>query len=357
MNTAPAPLSLKPDLEDAVRRWDAYFAGAIIDRPLVCVTAPQPNMPTAPWSGYRDRVFGDIDDIVDRAFTNAQATYYGGEAIPAIWLSFGPDEISAFCGAELAWSEGSGDTNWSVPFVERWEDALPLRIDGSDPLWQRMLRLYEAAAERLAGHALLCMPDLHTNMDLLAAVRGPERLCTDLIDQPEMIDRAMADTIVVFRQVWDAARQAGRMDVCGYGPAPYSMEGGAVLQCDFSCMMSPAMFDRWVLPALEEEASIVRHVVYHWDGPDARVHTDSLVASAPIQTLSYVPGDGRGTHIDYVSMYKSLQARGKAVQVGGSIDEVRLLHQELAPELTMYCTYASSPQEADELLEWFVRHT
>ncbi len=85
-------------------------------------------------------------------------------------------------------------------------------------------------------------------------------------------------------------------------------------------MMSPAQFRRWVMPALEEEAALVRHHVYHWDGPGALVHTDALVASPAIHTLSYVPGEGRGTCADYVDLYQRVQAGGKAVQVWGSVD-------------------------------------
>ncbi|HAX95814.1 MAG TPA: hypothetical protein DCY35_04735 [Prolixibacteraceae bacterium] len=58
--------------------------------------------------------------------------------------------------------------------------------------------------------------DLHSNMDLLSAVRGPERLCTDLIDQPEWIDRAMADARAVFPEVWNAVAKAGRMEERGW---------------------------------------------------------------------------------------------------------------------------------------------
>jgi len=351
------PLRFKPDIEEAAHRWEAYYSGDIIDRPLVCVTAPRPGARTAPGSDYRDRTFGDIGDIIDRALINAEATYYAGESMPGFWLSFGPDEVAVFCGAELCWHESSGDTNWSKPFVEDWESALPLRIQEDNWLWLRMQEFYRLAAERLSGKMLLAMPDLHTNMDLVAAVRGPQRLCIDLIERPELVDRAVADSIGVFRQVWDTARSLGWMDEFGYWGGAYSLEGAATLQCDFCCMIGPPMFERWVLPALEAEAAVARHVVHHWDGPGALVHTDALVACDGLQTLSYVPGAGRGDHIDYLDMFRKLQDRGKSLQLWGSPDQVKEMHRALRPERSMYCTWASSPSEADALLEWFVRNT
>jgi len=357
----PTPLAFKPDLEEAARRWEAFYAGEIIDRPVVCVTAPREGYDreaaSAPVFRYRDNVFGAMDRVLDRALLRGEATFWGGEAIPSFYPSLGPDEFAVFTGAELRWRDESSDTNWSVPYVEDWEQALPLRIQDDHPLWQRSLAFYRRCAERLAGKMLAAVPDLHSNMDLLAAIRGPERLCQDLLDQPEMIDRAMDDSRALFRRWWDAFTLAGRMDDLGYCQTFYAMEGAATLQCDFSCMISPAMFRRWVLPALEEEAEIVVHALYHWDGPGAVAHTADLLKSKGLHTLSYVPGAGRGDHTDYLDLLKRVQAGGKAVQVWGTPEQMKTLHRELRPEKTFYCTTTDTQAEAERLLEWFVRNT
>ncbi len=343
-------LELKPDLAEAARRWDAYFAGDIIDRPVVCISAPREGADPGPGTNYHDRVYLDIDEIVQRQVRALESQLFLGEAIPGVWLSFGPDEIAVFCGAELGWSEDSGDTNWSIPCIEDWDVAPPIALDENHPLWQRMLDLYRRAGEAVAGRATLGMLDLHTNMDLVSAMRGPQRLCMDLIDQPEAIDRAMDQARAVFPRVWNGVWEAGRIAQVGYGAF-------TTLQCDFCCMMSPPMFRRWVLPALEEEAEIVGNVVYHWDGPGALVHTDDLVASKGLHTLSYVPGTGHGSHADYIDLFQRVQAGGKAVQIWGSQDECKVIHRELRPEKTQYHTYAGSQAEGEALLDWFVANT
>jgi len=353
----PAPLEFKPDLEDAARRWEAFYAGEIIDRPVVCVTAPPENHDQVGPISYRQKVFGDIGAIIDRTLVAAEATFFAGEAVPVFHPSFGPDEVAAFTGAELTWSDDSPNTNWSKPCVDNWHRALPVRLQHDNPLWQRMLELCRRAAERMAGKMLIASLDLHTNMDLLAAIRGPERLCTDLIDQPETIDRAMADARAVFRELWHGVGSAARMDEHGYAAGMYSMEGAAVLQCDFSCMISPQMFRRWVLPALEEEAEIVRHARYHWDGPGALVHINDLLASKGLHTLSYVPGAGHGSHFDHLELLKRIQAGGKAVEVHGSPEQIKAMHRELVPEKVFYNTQVATRTEADELLRWFVKNT
>jgi 5-methyltetrahydrofolate--homocysteine methyltransferase len=357
VTTAPRPLAFKSDLAGAARRWDAFYAGDLIDRPPVCVTAPQPGRKPGSGTTYRERAHADPEILIDRTLRIAEDTFWGGEAVPCWYPGFGPDEIAAFCGGRLEHDPDSGDTSWSVPFFDDWDRDLPLRLRPDDALWRRMLGLYRRAAERMAGKMLLSPLDLHTNMDLLSAVRGPERLCMDLLDRPETIDRAMADARAVFPAVWNAVAEAGRMDELGYCQGIYSREGAAYLQCDFSCMMSPAQFRRWVLPALEEEAALVRHHVYHWDGPGALVHTDALVGSPAIHTLSYVPGEGRGTCADYVDLYHRVQAAGKAVQVWGSADVIKQVHRQIRPEKVFYSCSIDTRDEAERLLEWFVKNT
>jgi 5-methyltetrahydrofolate--homocysteine methyltransferase len=350
---ACAPLTLKPDLEAAAQRWAASFAGELIDRPPVWVTcSPAERLPN-----YYELVHGDIDTLIERALAFAEGTYWGGDAIPQWFLSFGPDELAAFCGGTLSWSADSPDTNWSAPFVEDWEAAFPLCLQQDHPLWQRLLTLYRRGAERMAGKMLLTPPDLHSNMDLLTAMRGPERLLMDLVDTPELVDRAMDDARAIFREIWAAVREAGRMDELGFCQNFYSMEGAAMLQCDFSCMISPAMYRRWVLPALEEEADLVRHATYHWDGPGALVHEESVFNNQGLYALSYVPGAGQGSHVEHLDLLKRMQAAGKVAHVGGTVDEIKYLHHELRHDRVVYFASVSSPDEAEALLTWLVQHT
>ena len=82
------PLSLKPDLEEAAKRWAAYYAGEIIDRPVVCVTAPRDGCTPAPGLSYRERAFGDIDELVTRTLATAEAGKSGKRVFEAKQVNF-----------------------------------------------------------------------------------------------------------------------------------------------------------------------------------------------------------------------------------------------------------------------------
>ena len=357
----PYPLEFKPDLDDAARRWEAYLAGELYKRPLVCVTAPIEGKTPPPGFGYRDRIFGDIDKIIDTELEAAACRHYGGEAIPSMWTSFGCDEVAVFCSdGEFHFNDDSGWTNWSKPFVDDWETALPFRIHEDNPLWRRMLDFYRRAAAKLEGKMLLQHLDLHTNGDLLLAARGPDRLCMDMADQPEMIDRAMDSARKIFPEIWYRIAEAGRMYERGHCNGLYSMDGAAIVSCDFCCMVSPEMFRRWILPAYEEEASIVRHAFHHWDGPGALVHEADILALPGFHTIGYVPTvslNERLAHIREIPLLRRIQQAGKAVQFCGTPDECKQAHRDLDPAKTMYCTGTNSVKEADELLAWFVKNT
>jgi hypothetical protein len=197
-------------------------------------------------------------------------------------------------------------------------------------------------------------------MDFLSAIRGRESLALDLMDCPETIQRAMAQVRPYFGIFYDAIYQAGQMRPRGtIGWTPFYCRGKfATIQCDFLCMISPAMARRFVIPALEEEAAHLDHCTFHYDGPGALHHFEDICGIPKTDVIQWVQGAGRGEHIHWVELLKRFQSRGKGLQVNGSADEVKLLHRELRPERVLYVVNGvKTEREGHDLIQWFQRNT
>jgi hypothetical protein len=335
------------------------------NRPPVVVTVAKPGR-THVGAGhlrYYRAVTQQYDAILAQIDRHLETTDYLAEALPHIGPDHGPDQYAAFFGGDLRYSDDSPNTNWMTPFVgdEGWAPHLPLQRDDDNPVWQSLLDLSRRMAAHAAGRYLVGVCDLHSNMDALAAMRGPERLCMDLYDCPDLVERAMLDVRATYQPVYNALFEAGGMSAetgsCGW--IPFWSDGKfATIQCDFMCMLNPEMNRRFVLPALAEEAAFLDHCVLHFDGPGALPHLDDVLAIQAIDAVQWVPGAGQPPMHTWTDVLKRVQSAGKALHIYGvNAAQVKRLHRELQPNLVVYCVGCETREEAAELLDWLKQNT
>ena len=350
-------LQYKPDFDRARKYWRAFWDKEVIDRPLVSVTAPKtPSRPNGP--RYMAGADGNFIEPLQQYEAYAAGTYFGGEAMPRFGISFGPDQFSAFLGAELEYRLDVG-TSWVKPFVENWNEV-EFVLEDNNPDWKRMLAFYETAAAYAEGKFLLDMLDLHSHMDCLSAIRDPQKLCFDLMDCPEDVQDAMDRIRPIYPQMYEAIYAAGDMENRGtIGWAPTYCEGRfAVIQCDFSALISPRMARKFVIPAVAEEAAYLDHCLYHYDGKEALGHLDDILAIDDIDAIQWVPGDGNPRSVEWMDLLKKIQSAGKGLWIyDWTIDEIKQHYKELRPEGLLFQVGAKTQSEADALIEWLQKNT
>jgi 5-methyltetrahydrofolate--homocysteine methyltransferase len=54
-------------------------------------------------------------------------------------------------------------------------------------------------------------------------------------------------------------------------------------------MISPGMFERFVLPSLEKVSAAIGRSIYHLDGPEEIQHLDMLLAMPYVNAIQWVP--------------------------------------------------------------------
>jgi len=354
-------LLYRPDMDDVRARLAAWWEGGDIGRPALALTVPRsepiesiPALPEPPgWvtdystSNYEYRV-----NLSARHCTN---THYLAEAVPNVAPDLAPNCLALYLGCQGVDMPGSV---WCKPFVFDDEPGdIPLKFNPDNFYWQFSLRLGREQKRLGKGKFLLQFPDLIEGLDTLEAMRGAERLLIDLIERPDWVQRQLRRITDLYFHYYDILYDLMRDEVGGsvfwiWGPGRT-----AKFQCDFSYMISPAMFKEFMLPVLTEMCERVSYPLYHWDGPGAIPHHDHLLSIPKLRMLQWTPGAGleNTCHKRWWPLYHKTIEAGKQMFIG--VDDYRELEpfkREFGAKLKQFYIIASTPslKEADTVVKW-----
>jgi hypothetical protein len=350
------------EVHKRTKRNDAFWSGSLQNGPLMWVTAPKTpkgNPPKKP--AALDELWTDIDYVLNNAEYELSNTYFAGDAIPVFNPWLGPDQAAAWLGAEMT-LRPQDNTSWVKPFVHDWKYFSDLRIDPENKWWTLYIELLKGAAERGQDKWVTTYPDLHTGFDGLAAIRGPENLLVDLLEEPDIIKRAMRQMTDVFKSVIDTVDQIllphnqGTSNwSMGYSSKRYICIG----QNDFTAMISPDMFKAFCVQDTVETVNYFDFSLYHLDGPDALRHLPQILDIDRLTAVQWVHGDGQPSSVHWIEVLKEIQDAGKSIQLlynpthGGDADicdEIRILCNELDENKLFFWILASTIEEADRIV-------
>ena len=371
----------KEDWPAARQRLEAWWAGEIVDRVAIQVTAPKAGGPDQesedlagtgsgleafglfPISGAKDRTpsearleqhWLDIKGRIQRFNLYAQGTFFGGEAYPRLCTFFSSDSLAAYLGSRCRFPpQQCPDSIWFLDIIEDWNHLPPLEIDPDNKWWRATLEMTRLAVEDGAGKYFVGHTDIGGVGDVLAHLRGPQNLCLDLIDHPDQVKRTEARLNELWFQVYEEQLKIlwpqmegtdGWLGVWGPGKT-------YPIQCDFSAYLSPEMFEEFFLPHIRAQAEWLDNAVYHLDGPDAIRHLDLLLDVPQIKAIQWVPGAGAPPQIEWIPLHQRIQATGKGLVIAVEKWEVEPLLRELSPEGLLLRTHCDSEAEARELLK------
>lgn len=348
-------LACHREFDRAIERILAWFNCEIVDRPVVQVTAPKPRaelLDFPPCKEYEtlEQRWADAEYIVEGTDINIRNTYYAGEAVPMFFPNLGPEILANMLGCDIEFGDV---TTWSVPLIRTWDEPWrELKIDPENRWLKLLVKMTRLGLEVGKGKWLTGITDIHPGGDLVAALRDPQNLCTDLIDCPERVKELIVVTEPAWYAVYEAQyslmREAGQGTTTWlsvYSPGTYYPTSN-----DFSCMISTEAFIEFFLDELMREWAWLDHSLYHLDGPGAIRHLDTLLAAPDLNGIQWVPGAGSGPAIQWVDLLRRIQDAGKCIHFTVGPRDIDGLMEHLRPEGVMFSTTAASVDEANAIV-------
>jgi len=280
--------------------------------------------------------------------------WYGGIYTPTVTASLGPGSLSVFLGAQPHFMP---ETIWHEPIYTDPANV-DLRFDPENPYWQWTIQSLARCREASQGKYRVAMPELLDGLDVLAQLFGTEALLMFLVDCPEEIHRLLEQVEVIFTRAYDTLRPLVVDDDGGNACAVYMMWGPGrtlVTQCDFSAMISPAMFEEFVLPYLTRRCASMDYCVYHLDGPGAIKHLPALLTVPELHAIEWTPGTPNPYAADPVwwePIWKPVYAAGKSAHVWAvPTEQIRPFLERFGQRGTLMTTGCDSEAEAQQLIE------
>ncbi len=351
-------------LSSRLERNEAFWRGELEDYPLMWVYAPACKPGPVPREPEDDEaLWTDVDYVVAETESRMARTHFAGDSLPVHNPWLGPDQFAAWLGAKMT-LKPRAFTSWVDPFVDDWADHPDFTCASDNPWWRLYLRLLRASVEAGRGKWVTAYPDLHSGIDALSALRGPERLSMDLLVNPEPVTRAMGRMTALFKFVVDEASSI--ILPAGQGTSNWTMGWSeqrylCIGQNDYTCMIGPEMFDRFVLGDIRETVAHVDISLYHLDGPGALPHLPRLLEIAELNTIQWIQGAGAPPPSRWLNVLRKIQDAGKCVQVfyggshGGDEDlrhELDVLCAHLDPTRLFFWAETKTAEEADALVEY-----
>ncbi|MDH7484914.1 MAG: hypothetical protein QHJ81_01410 [Anaerolineae bacterium] len=341
------------DWERIERDWTAWWAGEL-DRALVVIESLGPaagsTLPEAPEFVTNLPLDMPAEEVIDRYQARLEATRFYGDAWPRWWPNFGPGIVAGFLGAQV---HRAPDTVWFAPAREVDIEALHLAYDPDNFWWQRVQELTRLAVTRWGDRVTVGHTDLGGNLDILASLRTTQQLLYDLYDAPEEVARLAGEITRLWLRYYDELTAIIR--TAGRGTTPWATIWSPgrcyMLQCDFAYMISPPMFERFVLPDLEACCAVLDHAFYHLDGRGQIPHLDMLLSLERLRGIQWVPGEGQPPPEEWLPLLQRIRAANKLCQLTVTPQGARAIVRALGGKgFAFFIQPPLAPDEAQDFL-------
>jgi len=338
--------------ERYIKWWNKKLDGALIQ-----VYSPKEGISkrTIVWDGWNlVRNIDNPEKGLEEFEVWCREIFFGRDAFPNLFVNYGTGVMAAFLGAVTP--KVTNDTVW---FEEPrpWDEVFKCLNFNSDSFWWNLVKdTTKIALKRGKDKFIVAMTDYVGALNILADLRGTQNLLLDLNDEPEKVIFASKKLTELWFKYYTELSEIISKEQDGFSSwiPIWCPKRWYPVQCDFSYMISPKMFEKFVLPLIEEECRFLDYSIYHLDGPGEIPHLEMLLDIPELTGIQWVPGAGNPdcSSSKWYSLYKRIQARNKllVLDIPNPMD-LDSLFQEISPSGVFITTYSRTESEAKELLK------
>ena len=245
-----------------------------------------------------------------------------GDAFPHFFINYGPGTAAAFSGAGL---RAAPDTAWFEAAAAFATGRSPHRARPEEHLVAPRAACDGGPRPAPGDRIQISIADIGGNLDILASLRGTDRLLMDVTEQPAEVRHCRRKVTRLWLEVFNELYALIQPHCAGCVPwAPtWALGPTYMLQSDFSYMISPSMFKEFVLPDLKACCDHLDNSFYHLDGVGELPHLDQLLAIPNLHGIQWIPGAGKPPPSEWPEVLDRIRSAGKLVQLYVTPEEAR----------------------------------
>jgi len=278
---------------------------------------------------------------------------FGAEEMPGMTPRLGSNLLipGGLIGAEV---EYRPETTWLVEDADLYDRPLPvLRQD--HPTLVALIDSLRLMGERFGDRGVLSAPPLLDGLTTLSMLRGPQRLCFDLMERPKIVKQwaARLDEVAleIHRALAAVVAESGDLQTVTWAGV-YSPGKAEMVQCDFALMLSESMFGEFAMDGLATFCEYMDRSCYHLDGVGQIRFHDQLMSLPKLRAIQWNPEPPAAPPPAWVDYYRRVLADGRSLWVACDADTALELTKQLGPDGLMLAVRGlTSPDELSDLLE------
>jgi len=348
-------MEYKPDLDNVIKRYQAFWKMEIYDRPPIRVRYPIPGQSDEAWSeamqtpesyfAYHENILRHRVDL-------------GDDALPSATIDMAPGLWGGILGCEVMFGHG---TSWSAHCLNDWaqiEHFLTVPVDKSNPWVNRVLAMIDYFIEKSAGKCMVGLPLPMGPGDMATALRGPTEICNDFFDAVEelvILLAACAQTWIDFFQLmFDRipSYQGGYVDdydIWTPGRSSYFAN-------DIATLISPATYQQHFF---KHDCQVVTSIETPWmhiHSEEARLIPEfiKIPGLRAIQVVSDYPAGPSLKKI--LPLLKLTQENHGLILRKYPMDEIAEILPELSSRKLAIDTQCGSKEEARDIIAKWTQH-